>query len=321
MPTTDQLIHDAARLGLVSRPRLLSLGISDEEILGRLERGSLRSIHPGVYSTFGTPLDHRTRVLAACLAAGDGAVASHRTALSMWGLLDGDQPIDITVPRLSHPMPGGIVLHRPNRLRPIDVTVKQQIPLTNPIRSLLDAGVELPRRVVGDCVERALVARLVTVKALRVILAELGGRGRTGTAALRDHLDRRALGDRRPESMIEPLLARLLYADLGIGPIEYQPTLVLAGSKVRPDFLVTRAMAAIEIDGLDAHATRAALDQDLTRQNLLVRHGFLVLRYTTTHLGRPARVVEEIVMTCRQRIAELELPRTLMGAGTSATLG
>ena len=307
MPTTDQLIHQQARLGLVSRSRLLSLGISDEQIYGRLERGTLRLIHPGVYATFGTPLDYRARALAACLAAGAGAVASHRTALSMWGLLEGEQPIVLTAPRLSHPLPAGIVVHRPNVLRPVDVTNKLHVPITNPIRSLLDAGVELPRWQVGDCVERALVARLVTVKALRVILAELGGRGRTGTAALRTHLDRRALGDRRPESMIEPLMARLLYATgLGIGPIEYQPTLELDGVELRPDFLVSRAMAVVEIDGLDAHASREALDNDLARQNLLVRHGYLVLRYTTTHLRRPAAVVREIVDTCRQRIATVE---------------
>ena len=259
-----------------------------------------------MYATFGTPLDHRARVLAACLAAGDGAVASHRSALWLWGLLEGEQPIDVTAPRSSHPVPGGFVLHRPNQLRPIDVTASKHVPLTNPMRSLLDAGVVLPRSLVGECVELALKNRLVTVKGLRVVLADLGGRGRTGTGALRGYLDRRSLGDQRPESMIEPLMARLLYADLGIGPVEYQPTLVLDGEKVRPDFLVSRAMTAVEVDGLDAHASREALDNDLQRQNLLIRHGYLVLRYTTTHLRRPAKVANEIVEVCRRRIGELE---------------
>lgn len=144
MPTTDDLIHTHARLGLITRPRLLALGVSDEEILGRVHRGSLRLVHAGVYATFGRPLDHRARVLAACLAAGDGAVASHRTALSMWDLLEGEHPVDITTRRQSHPVPGGFVLHRPNLLRPVDVTTKKHIPITNPMRSLLDAGAVLP---------------------------------------------------------------------------------------------------------------------------------------------------------------------------------
>jgi very-short-patch-repair endonuclease len=262
-------------------------------------------VHPGVYVTFGTPLDHRARVLAACLAAGPDAVASHRSALGMWDLLDGEQPVEITAPRQSHPLPNGILVHRPNVLRPIDVVTRRLVPVANPMRSLLDAGAVLPPSVVGACVELALTNRLVTVKGLRVILADLGGRGRAGTAALRGHLDRRALGDRSPESVIEPLMARLLYSDLGIGPVEYQQTLTLDGEDVRPDFLVSLAMTAVEVDGLDAHASRTALDQDLRRQNLLVRHGYLVLRYTTTHLRRPAQVANEIVAVCRRRIDEL----------------
>jgi very-short-patch-repair endonuclease len=306
MPTIDERIHRAARLGLVTRSRLLAAGVTDHDIIGRLARGSLRLVHPGVYATFGTPLDYRARVLAACLAAGDDAVASHRSALWMWGLLEGEQPVEVTAPRSSHPVPGGFVLHRPNVLRPVDVTASKHVPLTNPMRTLLDAGVVLPSPVVGECVERALNARLVTVKGLRVVLADLGGRGRTGTGALRGHLDQRALGDRRPESMIEPLMARLLYNDLGLGPVEYQRTLILDAQEVRPDFLVSRALTAVEVDGLDAHSTREALDRDLERQNLLIRHGYLVLRYTTTHLRRPAKVAKEIVEVCVRRIAELE---------------
>jgi very-short-patch-repair endonuclease len=304
METNDQLIHRLARLGLVTRPRLLEAGLSSDDIRGRLERGALRAVHPGVYATFGTSLDYRAQVLAACLAAGRGSVASHRSALWLWRLLDGEQPVEVTAPRATHPVTDAFVIHRPNELRPVDVATRRQVPVTNPMRSLLDAGAVLPRAVVAECVERALESRLVTVKGLRVILSELGGPGRAGTGALRRHLDRRALGDRRPESMIEPLMARLLYADLGIGPIEYQARLVLDGVDIRPDFLVTRAMAVVEVDGLDAHGTREALDRDLHRQNLLVRHGYLVLRYTITHLRRPGAVAREVVEVCRRRIEE-----------------
>jgi hypothetical protein len=204
-------------------------------------------------------------------------------------------------------VPEDVIVHRPNVLRPQDTTVHRHVRITNPLRTLLDAGAVLPKPVVGACIERALATRLVTVKGLRVILADLGGRGRNGTGALRWHLDRRALGDRRPESVIEPLMARLLYEPMGIDPVEYQPTLVLDGIRLRPDFLVRRAMVVVEVDGLDAHASREALDADLTQQNLLVRHGYLVLRYTITHLRRPSQVTREVVQVCRERIAQLEL--------------
>jgi very-short-patch-repair endonuclease len=306
MDTVDQRIHQAARLGVVDRRRLLAVGVSDEQILTRVANGSLRRVHPGVYATFGRPLDQPASLLAACLAAGPAAVVSHRAALSVWGLLDGVQPLEITALRDDHPTPSGVTVHRPNVLRPQDVTTRRGLPITNPMRTLLDAGAVLPKRAVADCIERALVARLVTVRGLRMILADLGGRGRSGTAALREHLDRRALGDQRPESMLEPLMARLLYADLGIGPVEFQPTLVLEGRRVRLDFRIPWAMVAVEVDGLSVHGGRDALDSDLSRQNLLVRHGHLVLRYTRTHLRRPAQVTKEIVEVCLRRIDELD---------------
>ena len=306
METTDQVIDRVARLGVVDRARLLQAGVTDHEIVSRVRSGSLRTLHPGVYATFGHRLGYEGKVLAAALAAGPDAVASHRSALVLWNLLDGEHPVEITAPRDDHPTPSLTVVHRPLDLRPVDVTRHRGVPITNPMRSLLDAGASLDRAQVAECVERALTQRLVTIKGLRVILGDLGRRGRTGTAALRGHLDRRALGDRRPESMLEPLMARLLLpVDLGIGPIVYQATIRLEGRTLHPDFLVTLAKVVIEVDGLDAHSSRDALDHDLDRQNLLIRHGFLVLRYTRTHLRRPARVADEIITVSRQRLAQL----------------
>lgn len=307
METTDQIIHRLARLGIVDRHRLLRAGISDREIESRLRRGSLRLVHPGVYATFGTRLRYDGRVLAACLASGPEAVASHRSALMLWDLLDGEHPVEVTAPREDHPRPGLVVVHRPLDLRAADVTTRRDVPITNPMRSLLDAGAVLTRPHVGECVERALNQKLVTVKGLRVILQDLGRRGRTGSAALRGHLDRRALGDDRPDSLLEPLMARLLLGNVAIGPVEYQATVRLEGRTLHPDFLVRLAKVVVEVDGLDAHSSREALDYDLDRQNLLIRHGFLVLRYTRTHLRRPAKVTAEIVSVSRERIAALGL--------------
>lgn len=306
METTDQIIHELARLGVIDRRRLLRAGVTDREIAGRIERGSLRTVQPGVYATFGTRLGYDGRLLAACCAAGTGAVVSHRSALALWGLLDGEPALELTVPRTGHPAPRRTLVHRPLDLRARDVTTHREVPVTNPMRSLLDAGAVLDPPQVAEAVERALHRRLVTVKGLRVTLHDLGRRGRSGTATLRDHLDRRALGDDRPESLLEPLMARLLLADLGIGPVEYQPTLRLDGRVLRPDFLVALAKVIVEVDGLDAHSSREALDHDLARQNLLIRHGFVVLRYTRTHLRRPAKVTAEVVAVSRERLAALD---------------
>lgn len=315
MGTTDHDIHQLARLGITDRSRLRAAGISDGEIRARVAGGSLRPIHPGVYATFGHQLTYEARLLAACRAAGPTAVASHRAALKLWDLLDGVQPLELTVTRLGGPSLDGVIVHHPLDLRPCDVTVRREVPVTNPIRALLDAGAVLPRATVGRCVELALKERLVTVRGLRVILSELGRRGRNGTGPLRTYLDRRALGDRRPESMLEPLMARLIIPDLGIGPVHYQHSLRLSGKTVRPDFLVELAFLAVEVDGLSHHGSRQALDRDHRRTRLLKAHGYEVLPFTATDLRRPAQVTREVVAAAQARIALLGHDALLRSSG------
>jgi predicted transcriptional regulator of viral defense system len=62
--------------------------------------GRLHRIHLGVYAVGHTVLNRNARYLAAVLAAGDGAVLSHRSAAILWGIHRSDAArIDVTVPR------------------------------------------------------------------------------------------------------------------------------------------------------------------------------------------------------------------------------
>jgi len=99
-------------------------------------------------------------------------------------------------------------------------------------------------------------------------------------------------------------MARLC-RDHGVGPVVFQGPIVLDGHRYRPDFQIPEARLVVEVDGLAAHASREALDDDLTRQNRFIRHGWLVLRYTRTHLRRPAVVARDIIDVARARRAEL----------------
>ena len=150
---------------------------------------------PGVYATFGNRLGYDGRVLAATLAAGPDAVASHRSALVLWDLLDGEHPVEITAPRDDHPDPAA---------SPSSTGRSTCGPSTSPAigtcrsptrcdRCSMPALCSPGRRSASASSGRS-TEKLVTVKGLRVILDDLGRRGRTGTGALRSHLDRRALG-------------------------------------------------------------------------------------------------------------------------------
>jgi hypothetical protein len=65
-----------------------------------LATGRWRAAGPGVYRIAGTPVTWRSHLLAAVLAGGPGAVASHRSAGALHGL-DGCRPgvPEVSVPR------------------------------------------------------------------------------------------------------------------------------------------------------------------------------------------------------------------------------
>lgn len=77
----DERIHEPAarQHGVVTRPQLLGAGVSAGAIEHRLNKGTLRPVHRGVYRT--RPVAARyQREMAAVLACGPEAALSDRTA-------------------------------------------------------------------------------------------------------------------------------------------------------------------------------------------------------------------------------------------------
>lgn len=310
--TTERRIDPVARadLGVVSVGSLRAAGVDDRRRDAALRRGSLITVHRGVYRPAGVRLSAEGELRARCVACGPGAVASHRSALWLWGLSDEPEPHHVTVPLARRSTTPGVVLHRSTDLDDRYRFTRRSVPTTTPDRALLDGAAVLARHDLARAVEQALIDRLVTVPGLRRILDELGRRGRRGAGRLRAYLDDRTLGDARAESQLEPLMARLC-RDNGIRGVRFQSPVTLDGHRYRPDFTIPDARIVVEVDGLDAHGSRQALDDDLTRQNRFTAHGWLVLRYTATHLRRPAEVAREIESVVRRRRTALAEGRSL----------
>jgi very-short-patch-repair endonuclease len=223
--------------------------------------------------------------------------------LWLWGLLDRPARFELSIPSPCHSRPPNVIVHRSTDLADRYRFNRRSVLTTTPDRALLDGAAVLGRDELARAVEQAVIDRLVSVATLRTILDDLGRRGRRGAGALRSYLDRRALVDARPDSQLEPLMARLC-RDHRVGRMRFQAEIILEGRRFRPDFQFPDAMVVVEVDGLDAHGSRDAFDHDLTRQNLFMRHGWLVLRYTSTHLRRPAAVAREVAEVVSQRLAE-----------------
>lgn len=278
---------------LVTRPQLIENGAHTDSIRRRVRTDKWIRVQAGVYQTDHRPQVWTDRLMAAVLAAGPDAFASHRAAHILWQL-DGisSAPVEITVPHDHGPVPVGTIVHRTRRS--IEGTALDDVPVTSVERTLLDCASVLPPLIVAKAVESALRKRLTSVEALYRFLRELGGRGVKGTRRLRWVLDDRvsdtptgsgseteALLHLRREGIAEPALQnRFIARD---------------GSPIVPDFYWPQLNKAIEIDGVDAHDSADRLDHDLRRQNKLMDLGVELRRFSARFVRRePEQFVYEV---------------------------
>src|SRR5215216_3720705 len=97
--------------GVVSLIQLKALGFDEAAVWRRLRVGRLHRLNRGVYAVGHRALTAKSHYLAAVLACGPGALASHLTAAVIWGLLRSATKIEVTVPRGRKPR-AGILVHR-----------------------------------------------------------------------------------------------------------------------------------------------------------------------------------------------------------------
>lgn len=286
--------------GVIARSQALEAGLSASALKRLIVAGHLERWHPGVYRVAGAPASIEQRILAATFAAGLSA-ASHTTAAWLWGLLE-DPPVEpeITVPATHLPRLAGVTVHRSKAFRRAVVRRRRGIPLTDPLWTLVHLGAVLPSAEVEDALDRGLVSRLVTVEAVKATLDRLGRPGRNGSGVLRTVLARRALGDDRPDSMLEPRLARLLRRHRVPTPVFQHPVMEDGRQVARIDFAYPELGIAIEADGYEKRSSPAALQHDDRRHNKVVLRGWKVLRFTRDDIdNRPLEVVAEVRQALR----------------------
>jgi very-short-patch-repair endonuclease len=126
--------------GVVTVEQLTEAGIDKDGVAWRVRAGRLYRLHRGVYAVGHRSLSWRGRWSAAVLAAGDGAVLSHASAVALWEFLRPIQgPVHVTVDaaRRLRSRPG-IVVHRSRTLTARDVTRRHRIAVTTPARTIED---------------------------------------------------------------------------------------------------------------------------------------------------------------------------------------
>ncbi|MBK9180932.1 MAG: DUF559 domain-containing protein [Acidimicrobiales bacterium] len=295
-----------AQHGLVTRQQAIDAGVPPAALRRRAARGALCAVHPGVFRVSGAPATFEAQLLAACLAAGPGAAASHRAAAVLWCPGTADlAPLEITVPASRGPRLQRVIVHRSRDLSAGHITSRMLVPVTSPLRTLVDLGAVSSPDDVEHVLDAMLAQRLVSVAGVRLTLGQLGRRGRHGAGVLRGVLDRRVLGDERPESVLEALMARLL-RDHRLPAAVFQHEIHDDQGRfvARADFAYPELKVVIEVDGFSSRTDRGSFQRDRTRQNDLVELGWLVLRFTWSDVvARPDRVAARILRVLCTRTA------------------
>lgn len=167
-----------------------------------------------------------------------------------------------------------------------------RIPVTTPARTLLDLGAVAPVEVVEPALEDALMRRLVTFALLTRTLERLGAPGRNGAGVLRALVEERDPATAPTESMLEDLLFRTLKRGGLPAPVrQYE----VAG--VRLDGAYPPFRLGLEAESRIWHGGRLDVQRNSEKGNILLAHGWRVLRFTFFDLTRRAPYVVDSVGT------------------------
>lgn len=163
-----------------------------------------------------------------------------------------------------------------------DIAVHNDIPVTNPMRTLVDLGTELGETALERAVNEADKHDLVDPEALRSALDRFAGE--PGVRRLRALLDRHTF--RLSDSDLE-ILFRPIATSAGLP----QPETKAWVNGYEVDFFWPGLGLVVETDGLRYHRTASEQAQDRRRDQAHVAAGLRQLRFTHWQVRRePAQV-------------------------------
>jgi very-short-patch-repair endonuclease len=273
--------------GNVTHRQLLNAGLSRDQIKRRVEVGWLVPRHTGVFAVGYRPALRESAWHAAVLALGRGAVLSYASAAALWGMARATAVIEVTVPTTAgHVKRDGIVVHR-QRLPAEHVTTHRGIPVTTPIRTLLDYAAVAPLNAVFRAFEQAQVHLHIPPAP---IAAEVIARPRArGNGKLRKVLEG-AVDPADVRSVLELRFLRMCAAH-GLT----RPQVNVRMGEWTPDFYWPEWGLIVETDSVAFHSTAWERQRDAEKDVAMLGLGFTVLRLMWGEVvGRPSETARRI---------------------------
>jgi Protein of unknown function (DUF559) len=268
----------------------------------RVGTGEWEVVDYGVYRVVGTPSSWRQRLMAACLAG--PAVVSHRAAAALLGFVDcGEGIAEVTAVRHRRRYRSDVVWHESGRLDSLDLTEIDGIPVTRPLRALLDLGVVVDVDRLEELLDDGLRRGWFSTTAVWRRWEELGGDLRPGGRIVRVVLERKAAGERPVGSILETRFRQLVRrAGLPEPVTQYE---VRDGDEfvARVDFAYPDFGVVIEVDGEERHTGRSPRKHDARRDRRLVALGLRPLRFHWDDVQKSAEAVARDIQDVIRRSA------------------
>lgn len=284
--------------GVVSTRQLHALGYSTAAISRAARAGRLHRVHRGVYAVGRASLSPYGRCRAGVGTCGPEALLSHSSAAWLWGLLPFlAEPIEVSVPHSTHPR-RGLRVHRSKYLTEEDRDEEYRIPVTAIPFTLLSLAATASTWQLRQAIERAERLGRLDLAAIDTMLSrQAKPRGaprlRDALAIYRDPVFSRARSERL-------FLALVKKAGL---PRPALNTFV-AGHEI--DAYWEPERFAVEVDGWDAHRTRAAFEADPLRQEDLKLAGIDSIRITARRIEcEPRKVATRLAILLARRRSQL----------------
>jgi len=250
----------------------------------RWRAGHLQRLHPGVFAD-PAQVSPRLRLRALCRWAPQ-AVFHDATAVSLWLDQEPRTPLQLAHPsslcapatvRLTHRRIAAEHIHRTHGLT---------------LASPSYAGAEVAAHDDGQAAMHLLRKGMVSIDALY--------EAATALTATRGHPERMRVLRSLAANPWSPAERRLHALLSGVSGWVANRRLRLDGPTVIPDVLFEASRLVVEVDGYQVHGGLAAFQRDRDRQNLLVGHGYPVLRLTWQDLAdRPEYCLSLIRQTDR----------------------
>jgi very-short-patch-repair endonuclease len=270
--------------GIVKSKQVREAGLSKRAIERRIEAGWLVPQYSGVYAVGHSALTPHSLLIAAVYACGDEALASHRAAAGLWGILRGTQPLEVTAPRGCKPK-AGFILHRSRLIHPEDRALIHNIPVTSLARTIVDCADVLPERRLGDVVHESEVRGLFDLAQVERVLDRLPGRkGRHKLARVLS-----AYGDVQP--FTRSRAERFVFGMCNEHGLPTPRVNTWVGSH-EVDFYWPEAGLVLEFDGGAVHRTTRAFYDDRQRDRTLAAQGIHVVR--ATDRDEPSALASEL---------------------------